>query len=88
MSPFLLHTEQVYSFSMLSAKRILKLRAYKIWAIWPALVVLKRERDYAGFLKNVFPFAWHTRMQSSSMHFLISSSVSAITGIHVMFCSS
>ena len=49
----------------------------------------KREKGlicYAGFLKNVFPFAWHTKMQSSCIACLISSSVSAVTGIHVIFC--
>jgi hypothetical protein len=42
---------------------------------------------YAAFLKYVFPFDWRTRMQSSSMAFLISSSVVQTTGIHVV-CSS
>jgi hypothetical protein len=40
---------------------------------------------HAGFLKYVFPFAWHTTMQSSWTACLIPSSVSATTGIHVMF---
>ena len=43
---------------------------------------------HAGFLKYVFPFAWHTSMQSFWIACLICSSVSATTGIHVMFCSS
>lgn len=38
---------------------------------------------YAGFLKNVFPSAWHTRVQSSCMACLISSSVVHTTGSHV-----
>ena len=43
--------------------------------------------SYAGFLKYVFPFAWHTCMQSSWMACLISSSVSQTMGIHVLVFS-
>ena len=43
---------------------------------------IKKEGNYAGFLKKVFPSAWHTNSQSSLIASSISSWVAHTTGIH------